>query len=333
MYHAASNAETEYSLQSINTTDEYIARLAFGLDFPEYYWFSSNVKFEQKKVTDALGFFDCSYFSIVSDHYDFNTIDIYTIQKEIMERINRVIPSLKEKDDYHTIDNVIKYVSNLLVYDKEYYEMSDIRAAFLYNKGVCSSYANTFQILCNKLGYECYSVRGSSIDINGTIDKTDNYDFGSDHMWNIIKIGNKWYWVDPTWADANAVDSYGNDKMQYINYSYFLVPDEIFFIDHECDRTFKYPNCFDDSFFLFGDIGSSFNSFNKNSIDNAIEDAILNDRNDYFFQFKRKKDLDSLVSWIKNKGFFDVYDSINNIKYRGSIDYYSSNNYSIYLTW
>lgn len=74
---------------------------------------------------------------------------------------------------------------------------------------VCEGYARSFQMLMNGLGVDCVGVQGKGSD-----------DF---HIWNAVKMGDKWYNVDATWDDREEI---------YEQYTYFNVDDEFLFDDH-----------------------------------------------------------------------------------------------------
>lgn len=60
-------------------------------------------------------------------------------------------------------------------------------------KVVCEGYAKSFQYLCDCMGLECYLVTG---------------DLGfAGHMWNIVNVDGKYYYVDVTSCDTEAVGS------------------------------------------------------------------------------------------------------------------------------
>lgn len=56
--------------------------------------------------------------------------------------------------------------------------------ALVNHVAVCEGYARAFQMLINGLGVECVGVIGSSQD--------------QMHIWNAVKLGEDWYYVDPT---------------------------------------------------------------------------------------------------------------------------------------
>jgi hypothetical protein len=66
---------------------------------------------------------------------------------------------------------------------------------------VCSGYANLFNKMCDLAGMESIGINGYSKGF-GYTGKIGN---NTDHAWNAINIGNKWYLIDVTW-DAGSLD-------------------------------------------------------------------------------------------------------------------------------
>jgi transglutaminase-like putative cysteine protease len=66
---------------------------------------------------------------------------------------------------------------------------------------VCSGYANLFNQMCKLAGIESIGINGYSKGF-GYTGKIGN---NTDHAWNAVNIGNKWYLIDVTW-DAGALD-------------------------------------------------------------------------------------------------------------------------------
>jgi transglutaminase/protease-like cytokinesis protein 3 len=56
---------------------------------------------------------------------------------------------------------------------------------------VCSDYSNLFYELCTCVGIQCYRVAG---EIRFS---SNNMGVGF-HQWNLVRIGNKYYYIDPT---------------------------------------------------------------------------------------------------------------------------------------
>lgn len=63
-----------------------------------------------------------------------------------------------------------------------------------YGKGVCESYAKTYDYLCGLFGLSCITVAGYAVQ--------DGESFG--HAWNVVEIDGGWYNVDATWNDLDA---------------------------------------------------------------------------------------------------------------------------------
>ena len=62
------------------------------------------------------------------------------------------------------------------------------------NKGVCETYAKTYDYLCTLFDLDCLTVTGKGI--------TDGYGVG--HAWNVIELDGEWYDVDVTWNDVGG---------------------------------------------------------------------------------------------------------------------------------
>ena len=84
-----------------------------------------------------------------------------------------------------------------------------IRGLLDNNKGVCQAYANLCRILCNRAGLECYCVTG----IGGDPGKIDL------HMWNLVKIGDEWLYLDVTFDDTSGTRNWLlKDEEEFFGY-------------------------------------------------------------------------------------------------------------------
>lgn len=81
---------------------------------------------------------------------------------------------------------------------------------------VCLGYATSFQLLMDMAGIECVTVVGAAFHSTG------------DHVWNMVKLGGKWYCVDPTW-DANGHQQSGEEY----EWRYFNVTSDEMAKDHQ----------------------------------------------------------------------------------------------------
>ena len=122
MYHAAKNGKNEYKIDfEINSDDEYRARMAFGFDYPEYYWFGDDVIFDVDYISDEIGLFDYYYSKVSSDCHNFGIYDIVKNNKLINDKLDEILPELKGEDDYETVFNVYKYIIENTAYNYDYF--------------------------------------------------------------------------------------------------------------------------------------------------------------------------------------------------------------------
>ena len=93
------------------------------------------------------------------------------------------------------------YIINNTIYDDENKERSsDAYELLSTGKSICGGYSDTMSIYLTKLGIPNYKIA------------SDN------HVWNLIKVNDKWLHLDSTWDDPVASD--GN---QYLLHTFFLI--------------------------------------------------------------------------------------------------------------
>lgn len=113
----------------------------------------------------------------------------------------------------------------------------DAQTFFTERKGVCQAYMLAYRAIMCALGIENASVSNSN------------------HTWNQVKIGGKWYHVDCTWGDPySMVDGQKCDYFSKVSHTNFLKSDDgIRGNGHEGWEDSSYVSCTDttyDSFFL-----------------------------------------------------------------------------------
>lgn len=110
--------------------------------------------------------------------------------------------------DFDKIKVIHDYIISVTDYDQSLtrYSAYDV---FAQNSAVCLGYAAAAYRLFTDAGIECRIIAGSA----GT----------EEHVWNIVKLGDKWYNIDLTWDDP--ISGNGED---IISYDFFLKNDEDF---------------------------------------------------------------------------------------------------------
>ncbi len=86
-----------------------------------------------------------------------------------------------------------KYVYNTLIdgitYDLGSEMNQSAYSALVNGQSVCAGYARAYQYLLRQLGIPCYYCTGYA---------------GEDHAWNIVRLDDGYYNVDPTWGDVEG---------------------------------------------------------------------------------------------------------------------------------
>lgn len=90
-------------------------------------------------------------------------------------------------------------------------------SALLYGDGgntadypVCEGYAESFKIICDKIGIDC--VCGEAFE-----DTNNDGEIDEGHKWNLVKMDGEWYYYDATWNDS------GNSSYIYNRIRQFLI--------------------------------------------------------------------------------------------------------------
>lgn len=99
---------------------------------------------------------------------------------------------------------------------------NNMYGALVKGKSQCSGFAQSFTILCQKVGIPTYSVTGN------TKEKIRPDSYSGEHQWNVIKLNENWSYVDITGMVANGKDYYfyyfDRSKEEFADYyisSYF----------------------------------------------------------------------------------------------------------------
>lgn len=148
--------------------------------------------------------------------------------KDQTEEVNRLVKEIlkenkvKDMNDYEKVKFVHDYIIENIKYDKSKQHFSAYDG-LVNNSTVCQGFALLTYKMLASAGVSCRYVVGK-YDENGTGD-------GENHAWNIVKLGNMWYYLDNTW-DACAYDQIPNEKNKYL---YFLKGSNSFDTEHIID--------------------------------------------------------------------------------------------------
>lgn len=168
---------------------------------------------------------------IVSAHMSGDTSELTDKQFEVLVKAQEILSDIitdsmsdydkaKAIHDYICLNNAYKDEALSAVSQSTVDEGSPY-GVLIENESVCKGYATAFKLLCNMCGIECelvYEYEQGNDDI--------------DHLYDSIKIGGNWYYVDVTWDDRE-LDEY--------RYKFFLINKTQLLYDHlpyeDCPET------------------------------------------------------------------------------------------------
>lgn len=136
-------------------------------------------------------------------------------------------------DQYGQVKYIYEYIISSTEYELNSENNQNICSVFLNGKSVCQGYAKATQYLLQEMGYDITMVFGK---VRG----------GEAHTWNLILVDGDYYYMDPTWGDAGYLDpgsQQSSDRMQPVNYEYFLITTDQITRTHTIDNTVPLPAC------------------------------------------------------------------------------------------
>ncbi len=190
-------------------------------------------KLQQDEYLTMMGFYsmECSFHSnsVTEDliikyrcEYSQPTEQLLQYRREIGDAVTELSGSLwtKEDSDYDRVKAIHDHIIDHTQYNTgKADDMGDHTpyGVFVLGRSVCEGYTLAAKLLLDEAGIENLLVEGSGR--------------GENHIWNMVKLDDKYYHLDVTWDDP--VDERGGKE--YKEYDYFLVSDEVMKKDHQWD--------------------------------------------------------------------------------------------------
>jgi len=123
---------------------------------------------------------------------------------------------------------IFRWITDNIEYNKSAQNVADADKVVRKNKAVCQGFSNLLKEMCTVVNIPCESITGYTktevADINRPLKKTD-------HAWNSVKLYDKWYLVDVTWA-TSKFNVINHKFMKEFDDYYYLTPPEKFILDH-----------------------------------------------------------------------------------------------------
>ena len=197
--------------------------------------------------------------------YRFSREETAQKQNEIEIYVNQCLAGMPDNaDDYMKVKYIYEYLIHHTEYDAEAKDNQNICSVFIEGKSVCQGYAKATQYLLNKSGVFSTLVLGRVVG-------------GEGHAWNLVRINDKYYYVDTTWGDASyqavgGTAGYPGEKIPTINYDYLCVSTEQMSFTHTLDNVVDLPECssMDDNYYVRE--GLYFTEWNREQIERIFKE-------------------------------------------------------------
>lgn len=151
-------------------------------DHPEIFWAHNREKIYKTTYSDS----DYCVFTPGYTYTDGEIDEIQTAMEQSFQEVRALIP--EDAGDYEKVRIVYTYVIDHTQYQTGEDDQS-IAGVFWKKSAVCAGYAGAVQYLLERLDIPCIYVDGS------TKGSTEG------HAWDIVKIGQEYYYVDATNGD------------------------------------------------------------------------------------------------------------------------------------
>ena len=225
-------------------------------DHPEYFWTDGTSSYTYQELPGG-GIQNME----VQPAYQVTGQEALDLKSQIEAKADQWIQGAPQGDTYEQI----KYVYETLIDQAEYQEDSpqnqNIRSVFLEGKTVCMGYSKAAQYLLNRMGIFCTLVTGT---VTG--------EKPSSHAWNLVKIGEQYYYMDVTWGNPGYLNPVENDA--YISYSYLCCNWDTLAPTHVPDDTIPLPECEDDSYNYYKNKGRWYDTYDWDQIYQVIQNDL-----------------------------------------------------------
>lgn len=266
-------------------TEEQLSAIAnlVMIDHPEYFWTDGAFEYWKEEYPDG---------SVkgmrVSPNYLVNRQEAEEIGRQIEAQAEAWIGEIPADTDTY---GKIKAVYELLIRNVEYEETSpdnqNIRSVFLGKSTVCMGYAKATQYLLNKMGIFCTLVTGEITE--GT---------SSRHAWNLVKIGENYYYVDTTWGNPRYDAQTATEIDVY--YSYLCCTEEFLGRTHRANDDIPLPVCDDDRYNYYKNAGCWYETYDPEQIRQVLTQDVNAGRQKTELYFARQEDYDRAVQDLVN---------------------------------
>ena len=211
--------DVDVSDLDVSYQDVYEAYWAFDYENPQFLELGSGYELTMvdPKISNRVKRIKFQYGRLPSEN----------LQTALETRAETILEAAREQgSDYEKLKYIHDWIVENTTYSKtgEEYE-SEADGPIVYGQALCEGYSKAFMYLAQQLGYPCIcSVGVANLE---------------DHMWNMVKIGPRWYNVDVTWDDPDNPDD--TNEGTKLRHDYFLICDAEIRLDHRVIRPVMLP--------------------------------------------------------------------------------------------
>lgn len=226
-------------------------------DHPEFFWLDQQVYHyedsEDGKEPDTLE---------LQMSFNMEKTQIEDTRTQIEQRAEEWLAAAPaEGDAYSKIRYVYEYLGTSVVYDENSANNQNIQSVFLNGSTVCMGYSRATQYLLGKMGIFCTLVTGNAAPAN------------EEHAWNLVKIGDNYYYVDTTWGNPGFTEQQ-EGAVREVSYTYLCCTTDTLFMTHTPDGLLPLPECTDDSYNYYKQNGTWYDSYDEDAVYNVLADSI-----------------------------------------------------------
>ncbi len=264
--HLMRNEDSGAFLADITVEDFWRAYYGVLADHPEIFWIGTSAQVTESGLSHK----------VIS--YEFETVvpreERETMRLQLEATANECIYGIGEgASDYEKIKSVYEYIIDLADYDANGRDTQNIQSVLLYQASVCAGYSKTFQYILNRMGMFCTYITGTIRD-------------GGDHGWNMVRIGENYYYVDVTWGDpvfANQME--GEGEAMVINYNYLCCTETELFRTHIPSGDIELPSCLSEDYNYYRLNGYYYETFDYGTIYGKLMDSVWNGESSIVMKF------------------------------------------------
>lgn len=272
--HIMRNEDSGDFLTKIGVDDFWDVYYAVLADHPEIFWIGTKVQVEESGLTGNVVTYDIDVTVPVEARA--------SMREKLEAAADECISQISaDASAYQKIKYVYEYIINTTEYDSGSADSQNIQSVLLYRSSVCAGYSKAFQYILHRMGLFCTYI-------TGTIQN------GGEHGWNMVRIDDKYYYVDVTWGDpifANQMES--TDLGNVINYNYLCCTQYDLFKTHVPGDSVPLPDCTSEDYNYYRLNGYYYDYFDYDTIYNALMDSVWSDQSSIVMKFGSREAYDT----------------------------------------